>query len=138
MGFTLSQCDAPAFCSIWDDGNHIDGRVTMGVFLSYARCVFFFLSFAPAKILPTPTELSYSRPPPPSHKASHERLASSFQKDMKAQLSLVKTGRKKSCSTRGSLLNAMDSCMENPPLSQTDRRLALQPLSSFLRDSLSK
>lgn len=51
MGFTLSQRDAPAFFSIWDDGNHIDGRVTMGsLSLSRACCGFvFFLSFAPAK-----------------------------------------------------------------------------------------
>lgn len=48
MGFTLSQRDAPAFFSIWDDGNYIDGRVTMGslsLSLSHACCgfVFFFL-----------------------------------------------------------------------------------------------
>lgn len=49
MGFPLSQCEASALCSIWD-GNHRDGRVTLGslslsLSLVPAVCFFFFSLF---------------------------------------------------------------------------------------------
>lgn len=83
MGFTLSQRDAPAFFSIWDDGNHIDGRVTMGsLSLSHACCgfVFFFL-LHPQKFPLTDGNVLFQAS---SFSSSDERPASSFHEDMKA------------------------------------------------------